>query len=68
MDILRVQKHAEEHAFDSQKFTADFPTGRRECRFLDAYFGMFKVEGVDGFVMVSDIDRMFPDLHCELIT
>ena len=67
MDILRVQRHAEDNAFDSQKFTADFPTGRRECQFLDAYMGLFKVDGLDGFVTVKQIDAQFPDLHCEFI-
>lgn len=42
-----------------------FPAGPKKCKWLDAYLGMFTIEGVDGgFVMVGQIDEKYPDLIC----
>lgn len=67
MNIYQCQEYAEKNGFDSVKFSANFPSGTKDCKWLDAYFGMFEVEGMDGFVMTNDIDQMFPDLKCEVI-
>jgi len=67
MNIYQCQKYAEREGFDSVKFTADFPAGTRTCTWLDAYFGMFQIDGIDGFVMVRDVDSQFPDLECEIV-
>lgn len=69
MNIYQCQKHAERNGFDSDTFVAHFPAGPKECQWLDAYFGMFKIKGVtdDSFVTVSQIDDMFPALECTLI-
>lgn len=68
MDIWRCQKIAEKDGYDSAEFWADFPAGRKRCKWLDAYFGMLTIpDAGDGFIMVKDIDEMFPNLNCEPI-
>ncbi len=66
MNLYQCEKYAQKNGFDSVEFIAIFPAGPKKCRWLDAYFGMFQIDGVgDGFVMTKDIDQMFPDLVCE---
>lgn len=68
MNLYQAQRHAEKNGHDSEEFTAFFPAGPKMCKWLDAYFGMFTIEGLDGgFVMVRQIDAEYPDLVCELI-
>lgn len=65
MNIYQCQKWAEKNGFDNAEFFADFPTGTKKCKWLDAYFGMFEIpELTDGFLMVQQIDEMFPNLVC----
>jgi hypothetical protein len=66
MNLYQCQKHAESNGFDSLEFIAHFPAGTKKCKWLDAYFGMFVIEGMDGFVMTKEIDKMFPSLVCEV--
>lgn len=68
MNLYQCENYAKTNGFDSVEFIALFPAGPKKCRWLDAYFGMFQIDGVgDGFVMTRDIDKMFPDLECEII-
>ena len=68
MNLYQCQKWAETNGFDSCEFYADFPIGKKKCRWLDAYFGMFQIPEIDdGFMMVKDIDKMFPNLICKPI-
>ena len=67
MNIYQCEKYAQKNGFDSVKFIADFPSGPKECKWLDAYFGMFEVSGIDGFIRTGDIDDMFPELSCRLV-
>lgn len=69
MNLYQCQKHAEKNGFNTVKFKAFFPIGVKECVWLDAYFGLFKIDGVtdNSFVTVDQIDGMFPDLICEVI-
>ena len=65
MNLYQCQKRAEEIGFDKAKFVAIFPAGIFHCQWLDAYMGMLKidVDGMrDGFVMVDEIDKMYPNL------
>lgn len=66
MTLHQCEQLAKDQCFDGMKFTAMFPAGPRVCKWLDAYFGMFTIEGVtDGsFVMVRQVDDQFPDLVC----
>ena len=68
MNIYQCQKYAEKNGFDSVEFTAHFPVGPTHCKWLDAYFGLFKIVGRDdGFLSTNEIDDIFPDLKCEVI-
>lgn len=67
MNLYQCEKYAKDNGFDSLEFIAKFPTGDRKCKWLDAYFGMFEIEGIDGFVMANNIDEMFPSLVCEVV-
>lgn len=67
MNLYQCKKYAKDNGFDSVEFIAKFPTGDRKCKWLDAYFGMFEIEGLDGFVMANGIDEMFPSLVCEVV-
>jgi len=67
MNIYRCQEKAQELGFNNVKFFAEFPVGRIECQWLDAYMGLLKVDldGLrDGFLMTRQIDEMFPELEC----
>ena len=69
MNLYQCQNWAQENGFDKAEFLAMFPVGLKKCKWLDAYFGLFKIEGIgDGFVTVKDIDNMFPNLVCEPLT
>jgi len=69
MNIYQCQKWAQKNGFDKAEFYADFPIGKKKCKWLDAYFGFFLVPGfIDKeFLSVDQIDEMFPDLLCEPI-
>lgn len=63
--LLEAQDDAQDRGFNSLEFTAYFPIGAKKCKWLDAYFGLFQVEGVDGFVMVREMRKIFPGLQVE---
>ena len=68
MNLYQCQRWAENNGFDKAEFYANFPIGKKKCRWLDAYFGMFQIPGLDnGFMMVKEIDQIFPNLICEPI-
>lgn len=59
MDIFACQRKAQrDGAFDSATFTLNGSSGSLKCKWLDAYFGMFQIEGQDGFVMVSALEDL----------
>jgi len=67
MNLYQCQEKAKDVGFDKAKFFAAFPAGPTECQWLDAYMGLLKVDidGLrDGFLMVKQIDEMFPELSC----
>lgn len=66
-DIFKMERLAKDEGFDSFRFTALFPIGPKACTFIDAYFGLLKVDGFteDGScTSVKSIDQAFPDLQC----
>lgn len=67
MDIYECQRQAKEIGFDSATFKARFPAGVFDCKWLDAYFGLFMIyaEGMrDGFVTVRQMASDFPGFEC----
>jgi hypothetical protein len=63
-DWLRFQEYAKSNGFDSLRFVGFFPSGPRDCKWLDAYFGLIEVEGMEGFVTVGQLDEIAPDALC----
>jgi len=54
MKIDELKEYAEVHGFDSLKF--QFTNLRGEiikCQWLDAYLGLFRIDGEDGFITVD---------------
>lgn len=64
MNILQCQEAAKQLGFDSAEFYLCGPRGRVKCKWLDAYFGMFMVDGATGFNMASQF-QFAPDVWCE---
>lgn len=64
MSILQCQEAAKELGFDSAEFDLCGPKGRLKCKWLDAYFGFFQVEGAGGFNTASQF-QFAPDVWCE---
>jgi len=67
MNLYQCQEKAKDIGFDKARFFAAFPAGLFECKWIDAYMGLFTidVDGVrDGFVTVKQIDQEYPDLVC----
>ena len=40
------------------------PKGKKPCKWLDAYMGLFQIEGEEGFMMTSQI-QFASNLWCE---
>jgi hypothetical protein len=54
MKIDECCEYAKENGFDSVIFTFKNITGETvSCRWLDAYFGLFEINGSDGFISVK---------------
>lgn len=67
ISLYQCERRAQEIGFDKATFIAFFPSGPKECQWLDAYMGLFKIDtdGLrDNFVMTRDIDKLFPSLVC----
>lgn len=62
MSLLQCERLAQKHGYNSLSFLALFPSGPKKCKWLDADFGFFQVEGIDGFLSTDDIDQQIPDL------
>lgn len=65
--ILQCEELAQECAFDGSTFDLCGPTGRRKAKWLDAYMGLFEIEGINGFLMAKDFS-FAPDVWCENFT
>jgi hypothetical protein len=64
MSILQCQEAAKKFGFDSVTFDLCGPKGKVKAKWLDAYMGMFKIEGQDGFIISQQI-QFSPDTWCE---
>ena len=64
MNLYQCENKAKDIGYDKAKFIALFPKGLVECQWADAYFGIFKIEGMKGHVTTRQIDNEFPDLVC----
>ena len=55
MKIDEAVRRAQDSGFDKQKFVLKCGTKEMNCKFLDAYFGFFEVEGENGFITADSI-------------
>ena len=60
VNILVCQKYAEDVYLEGKCVTFDLcgPTGKVECEWIDPYFGLFKVKGEKGSLMVRDFQYL----------
>lgn len=58
MEIETCRRKAEREGFDKATFDLVGPSGRMSCKWLDAYFGFFTVEGVEGACLSRDFEGM----------
>jgi len=64
MNLYQCENKAKEVGYDSMEFMALFPAGPKKCKWLDAYMGLFQIDGIEGFVTTKQIDKQIPDLVC----
>ena len=66
MTIDQCELRAQKEGFDTATFDLCGPLGKKSCKWLDAYFGFFQVEGSEGFIRASDFYSLSIDrLWCE---
>ena len=46
ISLVECERLAQDKGFDSMRFIAMFPNGPKNCQWIDAYFGFFKIDGV----------------------
>ena len=67
MNLYQCEAKAQEIGFDKANFLAIFPRGPVNCRWIDAYMGLFEIDldGMRGsFVTTKQIDELYPNLVC----
>ncbi|HDS1649044.1 TPA: hypothetical protein QEL68_000740 [Stenotrophomonas maltophilia] len=69
MSLLEAEEYAKDNdQYSSGKFIAEFPAGDMACTWLDAYFGLFRIDGHEGFVSVRDMRNHLPNLRVRLVS
>lgn len=64
MTLPQCEELAKDVGFNSATFDLVGPKGRFKAKWLDAYMGLFELEGQKGFIRAKDL--MFAtDLWCE---
>lgn len=53
MTILELEQYAQDEGFDSLEFTFEMNGKESKGKCLDAYFGLFEIGDLEGFVSVS---------------
>ncbi len=64
MSILELQEYAKENGFDSCEFEfVNFIGKQVKGKWLDAYFGLFRIDGMDEktFISVNQWRELFGD-------
>lgn len=67
MSLVECEDRAKDEGFDTATFEVVGPNGRMKAKWLDAYMGLFTVEGQTGFMTVNEAKHTFKamGLHCE---
>lgn len=58
MSLIECEDLAKDEGFNTTTFILVGPGGEKKCRWLDAYFGLFTMEGEEGFVSVRDVKHL----------
>lgn len=62
MGLLEAEEYAKDNdQFSDGRFVIEAPAGDLHCTWLDAYFGLFRIDGTEGFVSVRDMRNILPD-------
>lgn len=68
LSILQCAEFAKEIGYDNTTFDLVGPNGKLKCKWVDAYFGMFKViepgKEPDGVLIVKEV-QFWPNIYCE---
>jgi len=64
MSIQQCESLAKKFDYDGATFDLCGPKGRIKAKWLDAYMGIFMLEGSDGFNMTNQFE-FNPDVWCE---
>lgn len=64
VSILQCQDLAKNAGFDSMPFELHGPKGMKKAKWLDAYMGLFEIEGLEGFVHIKDF-KYIADITCK---
>ncbi len=65
MNLSQCEKRAQREGYDRATFDILREDGQLiSCKWLDAYFGLFTIQGDKKFITVKDMDELFPDLIC----
>jgi hypothetical protein len=65
--IHQCQELAKKFGYDGTTFDLCGPKGKLKAKWLDAYMGLFEIEGQEGFSMTKQFE-FIPDVWCENIT
>ena len=63
MSLVECKNRAQDEGYNTATFDLCGILGRKKCKWLDAYMGLFQFEGNDGFVMTNDVKHM--NVWCE---
>lgn len=63
MKIDELESYAQDNGFDSLEFEFTNLKGEvKRCKWLDAYMGLFRIQGSEGFIKVDDWKKYTNDL------
>lgn len=63
LSILQCQDLAKDIGYDSATFYLVGTSGTLKAKWLDAYLGLFMIDGEDGFLTVKQF-QYIPDIYC----
>ena len=65
ISILQCQEIAKNFGYDSVSFNLCGPSGKKPCKWIDAYLGMFCTKDDEGHFMMVKQFQFIPDVWCE---
>lgn len=65
VSIMQCQELGKEFGFNGSTFDLCGPLGKKPCTWVDAYMGLFQIDGDEGIIMVDDNLKFAQNLWCE---